>query len=298
MSGTIPTTSWRDGHHGLLATLRELIEGLDRPDRGLDEESLRALLAFLREGLVPFARREEGALLPDGEAWECATFEHAFLEAEIDRLSREVTPFLPRKGAGTEGEARSAALVRRTLYRIEAALEVHVLREQDRRSGDPGEGLGRGDPTPSPRGDDSLRAPPSGTMDPAEAERFLRSHSWGVLCTVGGGQPYGVPVSYGFDGRSVFIATGPGRKTSNLLASRAVCLTVAEVEDGDRWRCVVVSGEAAWLESVADRMAALWTLAGRAGRGPRVDRTAWKRLAAARLLRIDPTEVTGRQRGR
>jgi nitroimidazol reductase NimA-like FMN-containing flavoprotein (pyridoxamine 5'-phosphate oxidase superfamily) len=298
MSDTIPTTSHRDGHQALLDTLRELTEGVDRPERGLDEESLRALLAFLRQGLVPFARREERTLAPDGEAWECTTFEHAFLEAEIDRLSREVTALLQKKDPGAGGDAQPAALVRRSLCRIEAVLELHVHREVDRSHDVPGERPGPGQPTPSPAGD----GPPSSTspdsMEPGEVERFLHSHAWGVLCTVGGGQPYGVPVSYGFDGRSVFIATGPGRKTANLVASRAVCLTVAEVEDGDRWRCVVVSGEAVWLESLTDRMPAVWALARRNARGIRLDRKEWSRLAAARLLRIDPVEITGRQRGR
>jgi nitroimidazol reductase NimA-like FMN-containing flavoprotein (pyridoxamine 5'-phosphate oxidase superfamily) len=297
MSETIPSTSHRDGHHDLLATLRELLDGLNRPECGLDEESLRAVLAFLRQGLVPFARQEERALAPDGDVWECTAFEHAFLEAEIDRLSREVTAFLRLKAPATGGEAPSAALVQRTLCRIEAVLELHVLKEADREYGARG---GQADPGQPPASPGEYVPPGSispGTMEAGEIERFLRSHHWGVLCTVGGGQPYGVPVSYGFDGRSVFIATGPGRKTTNLAASRAVCLTIADVEDGDRWRCVVVSGEAEWLESVVDRMAAVWTLAGRMGRRIRLDRTEWNRLAAARLLRIDPVEITGRQRG-
>lgn len=101
----------RAGHRELLETLRELLA---------EPVDLRATLAFLRQSVVPFARREERLLRSELEAWEGAAFDHAFLEAEIDRLGREM------------GEEGASLRVRRTLWRIEAALELHVLREDDR----------------------------------------------------------------------------------------------------------------------------------------------------------------------
>lgn len=120
------------GHHDLLDTLHELLADVERPE-GLDEEGLRAALAFLRQGLVPFARREERALGATGEARESAAFEHAFLEAEIDRLDREAGPLL-RSGPPVREEEReeATARVRRTLCRVAAVLELHVLKEDER----------------------------------------------------------------------------------------------------------------------------------------------------------------------
>lgn len=108
-------------HRELLDTLRELLA---------DAGDLRAILAFLRQSVVPAARREEALLLPEPDVREAAAFEHAFLEAEIDRLGREAADL----AAARDDAAREAAgrRVRRTLHRIEAVLELHVLREDDR----------------------------------------------------------------------------------------------------------------------------------------------------------------------
>lgn len=286
----------RDEHQDLLRTLRELMGGLEHPAEGLDEESLRAVLAFLREGVVPFARREEGVLEPDGEAWESTAFEHAFLEAEIDRLTREANSFLQVGVRDRQARNHSSAVVQRTLCRIEAILELHVSKDDDRAVHRVEGVSGESGSAALPGAEPCIGPAKEGAMEREEIEQFLRSNRWGILSTVGGGRPYGVPVSYGIDGLSVFIATGPGRKLSNLEESRAVCLTVAEVQNGDRWRSVVVSGEAQWLDSFPDRMMAVWALAGRA-RGRIANPKEWRRLAGGRLLRIDPTEITGRKRG-
>lgn len=116
------------GHRALLETLRDLVGGREEGGRALDEDALRGVLAFLRQGVVPFARWEERALRGAGEVWEGAAFEHAFLEVEIDRLAREAAEV--SRGEGGLGTA--AARARRTLHRIEAVLEVHALRADDR----------------------------------------------------------------------------------------------------------------------------------------------------------------------
>lgn len=81
------------------------------------------------------------------------------------------------------------------------------------------------------------------TESSAEVHRFLLRHDWGILCTVGEGRPYAVPVSYGFDGRHLYVASGAGPKRRNLKGCLAVCLTAAEVEDGSHWNSVVVAGD-------------------------------------------------------
>lgn len=133
-------------------------------------------------------------------------------------------------------------------------------------------------------------------MTPEEVDRFLRAHSWGVLCTVGDGRPYAVPVSYAFDGARFYVATGPGRKARHLERCPAVCLTVAEVADGERWTSVVATGEARWVEDLRSRMSALRLLARRRPGGFTAKDLA--RAAQARVLSFAPDELTGRTRGR
>lgn len=287
----LASVALRLGHRELLATLRELIAEGEGPGEEMDPYTLRATLAFLRQEVVPFARSEEALLAGDPAVWEGVAFEHAFLEAEIDRLGAEAAALLavPADGAGTAPHR-----VRRTLHRIEAVLELHLDREGERAvtAGPETEAAAHLSFAPAP-----AAGPAAQRMSHAEAAGFLRERSWGVLGTADGVRPYGVPIHYGFDGRSLYFASGPGRKASNLSGSPAVCLTVPEITDGTHWRCVVVTGTAETVESVAARVAAIRTLAGAAGAGFQVSASAWKRLATARLYRITPAEISGRRRG-
>lgn len=182
----------RRRHRELLDTLRELLRDFEHSADGTDTESLRALLAFLRHGVLAFAHGEERTAGENEDGWESIEFEHAFIEAEIERLVREARPLLtpgradrptgpPRSSwmtsaprvSGTESgmtrstvpstvnagdvgviplgprsaraaaviasradipaeSAHSLARVRRRLYRIEAALEMHVIRDAER----------------------------------------------------------------------------------------------------------------------------------------------------------------------
>lgn len=134
-------------------------------------------------------------------------------------------------------------------------------------------------------------------MDRAEADHFLRRHEWGILCTAGEEGPYGVPVSYGYDGRHLFVASGPGRKQRNLEANPAACLTIPEVEDGDRWSTVVVTGEAIRVDELRGRLHALNAI--RRQRAAAAPPSAAELLRAARatIYRIAADRVSGRARG-
>lgn len=118
------------GHRGLLATFAELGPALEGGPGAVDAEGVRAAVAFLRQGVLPFGREEERVLGFRGAEAEAVAFEHAFLAAEIDALAAEAAELL---GAG-QGPARerAAARVRRRADRIGAVLELHVLRGEDR----------------------------------------------------------------------------------------------------------------------------------------------------------------------
>jgi nitroimidazol reductase NimA-like FMN-containing flavoprotein (pyridoxamine 5'-phosphate oxidase superfamily) len=81
-------------------------------------------------------------------------------------------------------------------------------------------------------------------MSPGEIDRFLADRGHGVL-SFAGDQPYGIPVSYGFDdvGRrcvfQLFFDEG-SRKGAALAASERVSLAVYEYNGVDDWRSVVV----------------------------------------------------------
>lgn len=274
------------GHRDLLATFEEFRDALEGGSGERDEEGLRAAVAFLRQGVIPFSREEERVLGACGAEAEVVGFEHAFLAAEIDALAAEVAALLTAPSEAGEIPA-TAALVRRRADRIQAVLELHVLRGEDR-------GIVAPAPSAEVGGARDKRGGPR-KMTQEEARAFLRERDWGTLCTVGAGDPYAVPVSYGWDGRFLYVATGPGRKARNLETDPRVCLNVAAVESGDRWRSVVVAGEAEPVAGVTGRLVALNAL--RKQRAGSVSAGDAARLARARFFRIVPREVTGRERG-
>jgi nitroimidazol reductase NimA-like FMN-containing flavoprotein (pyridoxamine 5'-phosphate oxidase superfamily) len=131
-----------------------------------------------------------------------------------------------------------------------------------------------------------------------EERRAVLAHvGWGVLATVGDGQPYGVPVGYALASDCVYVASGPGRKRRNLEANPRVCLTVCEIATYDRWRSVVVQGETEPVEGVAERAAAVAAFVVQRAPRARPGVTDVKRLLGARLLRLPLDAMTGRGRG-
>ena len=133
-------------------------------------------------------------------------------------------------------------------------------------------------------------------LDEQECLELLRSVGWGVLASVGEGQPYAVPVGYALGADCVYVATGPGRKRSNLDANPRVCLTVCEVCSFEQWRSVVVAGEAQEVVGMAARTAAVAAfVAQRAPRG-RASGADVKRLLTARIFALSLVGMTGRMR--
>lgn len=85
-----------------------------------------------------------------------------------------------------------------------------------------------------------------------EIDELLVRKGVGVLAMVDDGQPYAVPVSFGYDSdRMVFpMQWGGGygsRKSRAIDANPNVCLTVYEQDTDDEavWRSVVITGEIA-----------------------------------------------------
>lgn len=114
----------RDGHRALVTTFREVARSLDASgDRVPEPETLRAVVAFLRQGLLPFADWEQKQLARGAEVAEDTAFEHAFLNAEVDALAAAVAE------RGREPERNQTGIaqrIRRGVHRIDAAFSCDM----------------------------------------------------------------------------------------------------------------------------------------------------------------------------
>lgn len=126
----LPPGEVRDGHRRLLATFGELAGELaDGPEENLDADVLRALVAFLRHGLLPFARHEDAAPAACPDVAEDVAFEHSFLAAETEVLA-DAARAVSLSPADTPVRRAAQGRVRRQLHRIGAVLELHVQKAE------------------------------------------------------------------------------------------------------------------------------------------------------------------------
>jgi uncharacterized protein len=131
-----------------------------------------------------------------------------------------------------------------------------------------------------------------------EIDEFLKRGFWGVLATSVNDEPYGVPIIYAYDDDgAIYIANGPGKKISNLEMNPNVTLTIVELEDyGRQWKSVIVYGKVEILQDLGDKLHAFNALRKQIPRPAARLRDAAK-LAAAKVVRIVPTQITGRATG-
>lgn len=252
----------------------------------VDLEAAGALVAFLRQELLPFAAREEERLLADPAERETMMFEHGFLAAEIDGLSGQVD-------AARIGFTAAVPRIRRAIHRIEAVLKMHVERHENwQRDSD-------ADAAVAARSGLVKRHDRRGSaraLSQAGIDALLRRHWWGVLSTVQDGSPYAVPVAYGMDAGAFHIASRDGRKIRNLVANPRACLTVTEVADGSAWSSVVITGDVEWVDDPAGVVRTLRALARQCGRRAASRPADARQMLGAKLFRIVPREITGRTR--
>lgn len=131
-----------------------------------------------------------------------------------------------------------------------------------------------------------------------EIDEFLKRGFWGVLATALDNQPYGVPIIYAYDEKGVFyVANGPGKKIDIVQQNPNVTLTVVELEDyGRRWKSVIVYGRVELVEEMGEKLHAFNALRKQIPRPAARLRDAAK-LAMAKVIRIVPTEITGKAIG-
>lgn len=82
------------------------------------------------------------------------------------------------------------------------------------------------------------------TMDDEEIERLLRSQGYGIVSLCGDGQPYSIPVSFGYDGEQLyfpFLVTDGATKSTVIEPGATVRFLVTDVRDLFNWQSVSVT---------------------------------------------------------
>lgn len=135
-------------------------------------------------------------------------------------------------------------------------------------------------------------------LDKAEIEAFLRQGFWGVLALSVDDEPYGVPIIYAYDDDGTFyVANGPGKKIQMMQQNPNVTLTVVELEDyGRKWRSVIVYGKVELVDTLPEKLHAFNALRKQIPR-PATRLSDAAKLAAAKVIRIIPSEITGKAIG-
>ena len=85
-----------------------------------------------------------------------------------------------------------------------------------------------------------------GEMDDAAIDDLLRETGMGVLSMSAEGVPYGVPLSFGYDGEKLYFvfldASTDLRKETFAEAATEASFTTFDVDPDGSWRSVIVSG--------------------------------------------------------
>lgn len=81
-----------------------------------------------------------------------------------------------------------------------------------------------------------------GELDLEQIDQVLRSEDIGHLGCIADGWPYVVPVTYVYDGGSVYVHCGDGLKLRAMRENPQVCLEVEQIRSMANWRTVLVRG--------------------------------------------------------
>jgi nitroimidazol reductase NimA-like FMN-containing flavoprotein (pyridoxamine 5'-phosphate oxidase superfamily) len=133
-------------------------------------------------------------------------------------------------------------------------------------------------------------------LDAAEMAAIVERNYWGVLSTVDDGQPYSIPIIYGYDG-AFYSVLREGRKMRSMAADPRVCMNIVEVENMAKvWRSVLAFGRAGFIvddEEMARAIAVIRAqypgMATRSGGS-----MSGLRAQGYRVLRMTVDEMTGR----
>jgi nitroimidazol reductase NimA-like FMN-containing flavoprotein (pyridoxamine 5'-phosphate oxidase superfamily) len=128
-----------------------------------------------------------------------------------------------------------------------------------------------------------------------EVRELIAGNFIGVLATVGDGQPYAIPLIYGYEEGAFYAVLSPGRKVRNIEANSRVCLTIVQTWDnGKRWRSVLATGTAGWIQDEEQLGPALEAIKRQYPGIPVRSTGGTAALKGYYMLRVDVEEMTGR----
>lgn len=81
-----------------------------------------------------------------------------------------------------------------------------------------------------------------GKLDEEQIERVLRTERVGRIGCWADGRIYVVPISYAYDGHSIYGHSAEGLKVDMMRAHPEVCFEVDQINDLDLWRSVIAWG--------------------------------------------------------
>ena len=128
-----------------------------------------------------------------------------------------------------------------------------------------------------------------------EVDGVIADNFVAILATVADGQPYAVPFIYGYEDGVFYGVLSPGRKVRNIEQNPSVCVTIVQTEDtAKRWRSVVATGRASWVEGVLRLGHALNTIRRQYPGNPVRSAPGLAALKGFHMLRVDVDALTGR----
>jgi nitroimidazol reductase NimA-like FMN-containing flavoprotein (pyridoxamine 5'-phosphate oxidase superfamily) len=81
-----------------------------------------------------------------------------------------------------------------------------------------------------------------GNLNPEEINEVLHQHIVGRIGCHAGGKTYVVPVSYAYDGESIFAHSSDGMKIKIMRQNPDVCFEVDDINNMANWKSVIAFG--------------------------------------------------------
>lgn len=92
-----------------------------------------------------------------------------------------------------------------------------------------------------------------GNLNPTEIDKVLQQNLIGRIGCALDGRAYIVPITYAYDGESIFAHTTEGLKIEMMRKNPKVCFEVDNTEDLSNWKSVIAWGEFEELKEGAAR---------------------------------------------
>ena len=102
-----------------------------------------------------------------------------------------------------------------------------------------------------------------GILQSEEIEQVLKTQLVGRIGCHAEGETYVVPISYAYDGNSIYCHTYEGKKTAMLRKNPKLCFQVDDMKDMANWKSVIVQGEFEEMQDMEKRSQAMQTLLNR-----------------------------------